>query len=77
MFSRRDQKTSRISSDCVLIEKYFGRLRSFNNNGGKRKWSEYKYGKIIQLGVSFISTHFTRNPSKAENKQHYTCILNH
>ena len=73
-----DQKDNEnISSDCVLVENYFGRMCIlWTVMSNKYKWPGNKYDMICKLCVSLTNIHIFWHPLRERDGEFYRAFVN-
>lgn len=72
--SQQNVCNKKISSDRVLIEKYFGRLCTFPLFGSKWRWDEHRNYRFLPFGVAFTNAHVVWNPLRRSDRASFNSI---
>lgn len=70
------QRNQDISSDRMIVEKYFGRLCSSNVIGGKWKWEGDVYDFVFMFAEALTNVHIMQNPLCDDDGVKYSCYNN-
>lgn len=64
-------RNNHISSDRFLVEKYFGRLCTFNLFGSKWRWDERKVNTFLQFEIALANAHVILHALRASDVSLY------
>ena len=76
--SRSDERYNcKLSSDCVIVEKFLGRLCGLWTLLSRRwRWEEGIYDEYFRLGVAWTNFHIKYQPLRATDQERFTRIRN-
>lgn len=74
--SQQKIRSSKISFDRVLIEKYFGRLCTFILFHSNWRWNKHKYSRFLRFRVALTNAHVIWDPLRRSDRPPFNSIRN-